>query len=74
MNEHLCWQKGHIPSIMVSTACLHVCTGKVRAAIYRKHSAMASSEQTACGHNSSDEVIHFIAACPCKGTNYFRIM
>lgn len=43
-----------------------MCVREKSAAIYRKHSATANSEQTACGHNSNNEVIHFIAACPCN--------
>jgi len=67
-------KQGHIPSITITTARLHVCMGKVRAAVHRKHSAIDNSEQRACEHNSNNEVIHFVAACPCNRVNYFRIM
>lgn len=57
---------------MITTACLCVWMGNVTAAIYRKHSVVVNSEQIAYGHNSNN-VIRFIAACPCNRVNYFRI-
>lgn len=62
---------------MITTACLHVC-GENQSSYLQKtfnsEQKTVNSEQTACGHNSNNEVIHFIAACPCNRVNYFTIM